>query len=118
MVSMTSQTTTTTRRQSHQAQAESAPETFELSIKTPGRSLRELSRRIAGPSRPQESSDEDDNAADDFPPATAQSVVQRWNSPKTNIGRLGFAFFSFVIAGLNDGAVGVRSDISPIQAGY
>jgi hypothetical protein len=53
-----------------------------------------------------------------FPLATAQSVVQRWNSPKGNIGRLGFAFFPFVIAGLNDGAVVVRSDLFSIQIGY
>ncbi|TDZ35382.1 Bypass of stop codon protein 6 [Colletotrichum trifolii] len=40
------------------------------------------------------------------PPPGAQSELERWNSPKANMGRLGFAFFSFVIAGMNDAAVG------------
>ena len=32
--------------------------------------------------------------------------MQRWNEPKGNIARLGFSFFSFAIAGMNDAAVG------------
>jgi hypothetical protein len=41
------------------------------------------------------------------PPADAQGQVERWNYPRSNVLKLGFAFFSFVIAGMNDGAVGV-----------
>ncbi|KAJ9629186.1 hypothetical protein H2204_008975 [Knufia peltigerae] len=97
------------------------PESFELSFKSPGRSLREISRRVvnggtssssssSSPSRTQEnssSSDEEDNIRDDVdPPPTAQVVTQRWNKPRGNVPRLGFAFWSFIIAGMNDGAVG------------
>ncbi|KAJ9617168.1 hypothetical protein H2200_000889 [Cladophialophora chaetospira] len=90
----------------------SSPETFELSLKAPGRSLRELSRQVVnGASSPvpptRTSSDEEDNIRDDVdPPVDAQTVVQRWNEPKGNIARLGFAFFSFIVTGMNDGAVG------------
>ncbi|KIW12094.1 hypothetical protein PV08_09368 [Exophiala spinifera] len=89
----------------------SDPETFELSFKSPGRSLREISRRVVNgtsSSRAQEStSDEEDNIRTDAdPPPSAQAVTQRWNRPRGNIPRLGFAFWSFIIAGMNDGAVG------------
>ncbi|KFH45604.1 Bypass of stop codon protein-like protein [Hapsidospora chrysogenum ATCC 11550] len=40
------------------------------------------------------------------PPPNAHREVERWNKPKGNIGRLAFAFLSFIIAGMNDGAVG------------
>jgi hypothetical protein len=43
------------------------------------------------------------------PPAHAHGEVERWNKPKGNIGRLGFAFLSFIIAGMNDAAIGVPS---------
>jgi hypothetical protein len=94
----------------------STPETFELSLKAPGRSLRELSRRVVrgaasapSPGSGRASSDEEDNIRDEVdPPTDAHPVVQRWNEPKGNIPRLGFAFFSFIVTGLNDGAVGVR----------
>lgn len=91
--------------------AEPQPETFELSLKTPTKSLRELSRRVVGAttSSPTASSDEEENIRnEDAPPATAQPIVQRWNNPKGNTFRLGFAFFSFIITGLGDGAIGVR----------
>lgn len=45
---------------------------------------------------------------DGEPPADAHSQVERWNYPRSNVFKLGFAFLSFVIAGMNDGAVGVR----------
>ncbi|EWZ81103.1 hypothetical protein FOWG_15088 [Fusarium oxysporum f. sp. lycopersici MN25] len=32
--------------------------------------------------------------------------LQKWNYPKGNVPRLGFAFLSFIIAGMNDAAVG------------
>ena len=41
------------------------------------------------------------------PPPNAQKEVERWNRPRGNLGRLGFAFLSFIIAGMNDAAVGV-----------
>ncbi|KIW29516.1 uncharacterized protein PV07_05329 [Cladophialophora immunda] len=107
-------------RASHVQDGPSAPaETFELSLKTPTKSLRELTRRVVQGGKAslptggaQGSSDDDDNDEEDTvrdevpPPVTAQPVVQRWNKPRGNIGRLGFAFFSFIVTGLNDGAVG------------
>ncbi|KAF4460681.1 major facilitator superfamily transporter [Fusarium albosuccineum] len=44
--------------------------------------------------------------SDDVPPPNAQTQVERWNYPKGNVGKLGFAFLSFIIAGMNDAAVG------------
>jgi hypothetical protein len=92
----------------------SYPDAIELSLKKPGRTLRELSRRIAHgtpsntPTPRRVSSDAENNIRDDVePPANAQPVIQRWNEPRANIARLGFAFFSFIVTGMNDGAVGV-----------
>ena len=47
------------------------------------------------------------------PPPHAQKEVERWNRPRGNMGRLGFAFLSFIIAGMNDAAVGVWLLVSP-----
>lgn len=47
------------------------------------------------------------SSSDDVPPPNAQAEVERWNYPKSNVSRLGFAFLSFIIAGMNDAAVGV-----------
>lgn len=47
-------------------------------------------------------------ASDDVPPPNAQAEIERWNHPRSNIARLAFAFVSFIIAGMNDAAVGVR----------
>lgn len=44
---------------------------------------------------------------DDVPPPYAQGEAQRWNYPRGNMMKLGFAFLSFIIAGMNDAAVGV-----------
>ncbi|OAP61554.1 hypothetical protein AYL99_03757 [Fonsecaea erecta] len=96
-----------------------ATETFELSLKTPTKSLRELTRHVVQggkasfPTVSGQSSSSDDEQDDGVhgevpPPVTAQPVVQRWNLPRGNIGRLGFAFFSFIVTGLNDGAVGLE----------
>ncbi|EHY54448.1 hypothetical protein ABEF95_006200 [Exophiala dermatitidis] len=113
-------TTQTMTRSRHESQP-SAPETFELSLKAPGRSLRELSRRVVGNTRRHDrsssTSDEEDNAttttdynATNDVPLPSESAhcttVQKWNRPKGNIARLAFACFSFIIAGLNDAAVG------------
>ena len=94
----------------------SSPEVIELNLKTPRKSIRELSRRVLNgtssaspaPSTCRTLSEEEDNVRDEVePPIDAQPIVQRWNDPKGNIPRLGFAFFSFIVTGLNDGAVGV-----------
>jgi len=109
---MSATQTITISRTGPEPQRQPGPESIELSLKTPGRTLRELSRKIVGPSQRHESSEEEDDITTDVPPpATAQPVTQRWNKPRGNVGRLGFAFFSFIIAGLNDAAVGVR--VSP-----
>ncbi|OAL19576.1 hypothetical protein AYO22_09738 [Fonsecaea multimorphosa] len=104
-------------REPHRQDGSSAPgETFELSLKTPTKSLRELTRRVVqGGKAAQASSDEEEEEGDSVrngvppPPVTAQPVIQRWNMPRGNIGRLGFAFFSFIVTGLNDGAVGLET---------
>jgi hypothetical protein len=44
---------------------------------------------------------------DDEPPASAQGEIERWNRPRRNVGKLGFAFLSFIIAGMNDASIGV-----------
>lgn len=41
-------------------------------------------------------------------PPNAQKEAERWNKPRGNLYRLGFAFLSFIIAGMNDAAIGVR----------
>ncbi|KAH6692259.1 major facilitator superfamily domain-containing protein [Plectosphaerella plurivora] len=62
------------------------------------------SRRTA---RRNSSEEEGDLAADQPPPGhVAQSELQRWNHPKGNVTRLGFAFLTFAIAGMNDAAIG------------
>uniref|UniRef100_A0A0B7KQH1 Major facilitator superfamily (MFS) profile domain-containing protein n=1 Tax=Bionectria ochroleuca TaxID=29856 RepID=A0A0B7KQH1_BIOOC len=40
------------------------------------------------------------------PPTNARHEVERWNWPRGNVPRLGFAFLSFIIAGMNDAAIG------------
>ena len=107
------QTMTVAPPQEVQLPGPSTTGTFELSLRAPAKSLRELSRRVVSsttspPSPARSSSDEENNIRDEVdPPADAQPVTQRWNEPKANIWRLGFAFFSFIVTGMNDGAVGV-----------
>lgn len=75
---------------------------------TPGRTMRELSRRIFGQSKSGVATQQ--NELDDLSVNTSatqqQHVAQRWNQPSGNIPRLGCAFLSFMIAGMNDAAVG------------
>ncbi|KXJ88448.1 major facilitator superfamily domain-containing protein [Microdochium bolleyi] len=40
------------------------------------------------------------------PPTTAAEPLQKWNSPRSNIPRVGACFFSFVVMGSNDAAYG------------
>ena len=113
---MATETGTMTQYDADWQEQKASPESFELSFKSPGRTLKEISRRIADASKRKDSSEEEDDDRNDVPPpATAQSVQQRWNKPKGNVGRLAFAFLSFLIAGMNDAAVGVGS-FPPITA--
>ncbi|KAJ9131813.1 Major facilitator superfamily transporter [Pleurostoma richardsiae] len=48
----------------------------------------------------------DSDTPGNVPPPGAHGEIERWNKPFGNVGRLGFAFWAFVIAGLTDGAVG------------
>lgn len=52
---------------------------------------------------------DDDEGDDDSPPPghATHHELQRWNKPRGNVPRLAFAFLSFVIAGMNDAAIGV-----------
>ena len=74
-------------------------------------------RKELGDNLPQFSSkrnsqeEEAGNTTDDVPPPNAHISLQRWNHPKGNIWRLAFAFLSFIIAGMNDAAIGVCHSI-------
>lgn len=52
---------------------------------------------------------------DDVPPPHAQGEAERWNKPIGNVGRLAFAFLSFIIAGMNDAAIGVRCPLPRLR---
>lgn len=101
-----SQTATETRSVAHQQHTPFGPEAFELGrlSSSHGRSLGDISPKRDGLEEHQAS-----DVPDDSPPPHAHGALERWNSPKGNVGRLGFAFFSFIIAGMNDAAVGVSS---------
>lgn len=102
--------TSNTEPPSSQALEKHPVESFELSLRAPSKSIKEISRRVMHASRRRPSSehgDDTDNVRADIPqPATAHSTPQKWNAPRANIGRLGFAFMSFMIAGMNDAAIG------------
>ncbi|RYO90110.1 hypothetical protein DL766_002492 [Monosporascus sp. MC13-8B] len=100
------------------AQASSSPgapgtEAYELTA--PRSTLKEAWRRIRNMSKQDVSSgsgssiDIGDNVLQQAPPdaaTTTPAPAQRWNKPRGNIPRLGFCFWSFMIAGMNDAAVG------------
>ncbi|KAK6218632.1 major facilitator superfamily transporter [Colletotrichum tabaci] len=98
-----SQTATETRSVAHQQHTPFGPEAFELGrlSSSHARSLGDISPKRDGLEEHQAS-----DVPDDSPPPHAHGALERWNSPKGNVGRLGFAFFSFIIAGMNDAAVG------------
>lgn len=79
-----------------------APEAFGL-----GR-LSSSTGRVVGLPSERDTSGENQavHLVDDVPPPNAHGPTERWNSPKGNIGRLAFAFLSFIIAGMNDAAIG------------
>lgn len=49
---------------------------------------------------------------DPTPPPHASGAVETWRYPRGNLGRLGFACVSALVAGMNDGAVGVGVDLT------
>ena len=93
------------------------PESYELSFRAPGRSLKELSRRFGNEARrrsaemmrPVEGEGITDGDAPGTvpPPATAVKKLETWSKPRGNTIRLVFCFWAFIIAGMNDAAVGV-----------
>ena len=46
---------------------------------------------------------------DILPPPTAASVVQQWNTPRSNMWMVFAAFLSMMVSGLNDAAYGVSN---------
>ncbi|PMB64081.1 Bypass of stop codon protein 6 [Beauveria bassiana] len=46
------------------------------------------------------------HAGDSEPPPDAYHVVERWNKPRGNIGKMAFAFLSAMVSGMNDAAIG------------
>lgn len=52
------------------------------------------------------------------PPETAQPVLQSWNRPRSNIGRVVAAFFSFFVMGMNDATPGVSLNSASVQHQY
>ncbi|KXH35677.1 major facilitator superfamily transporter [Colletotrichum simmondsii] len=94
--------TATEARSDAQHQKTFTSEPYELGrLSSSGRALGTASPKEDGPEEHQSS-----DVPDDTPPTNAHGAVERWNSPRGNMGRLGFAFFSFAIAGMNDAAVG------------
>ncbi|KAF9869851.1 major facilitator superfamily transporter [Colletotrichum karsti] len=98
-----SQTATETRQEAHHTPF--GPEAVELArlSSSHGRPLGDISPKKDGPEEHQST---DSKGGGTEPPENAHGEVERWNSPKGNMGRLGFAFVSFIIAGMNDAAVG------------
>lgn len=79
---------------------------------SPSTTTTRLSRRIFGSSKQRDTAHDVDLDIDvetlemQSGAADSPAYIQRWNEPKGNIARLGFSFFSFAIAGMNDAAVG------------
>ncbi|KAK2029590.1 major facilitator superfamily transporter [Colletotrichum zoysiae] len=97
-----SQTATETRANTQQ-HIPFGSESYELGhlSSTHGRSLDDISPKRDGSEEHQSTDDPDSN-----PPPHAHGTIERWNSPKGNVSRIAFAFFSFIISGMNDAAVG------------
>lgn len=106
---MSQTATTTTRPQEHTSPA---PDVFELRTIGSSNVIADAAAGRKGDSatfRDQilNSFPESQIGGDSVPPADAQDVVERWNRPHGNIGKMAFAFLSFMVAGMNDGAIGV-----------
>jgi len=86
-------------------------DTCEAGQTAPEPTIKQITRRIFGLSKSTSEvtnvqSELDDLNADAASTRNVALVQQRWNQPSGNIPRLGFAFMSFMIAGMNDAAVG------------
>lgn len=90
------QSSTQTCTETHQETSSS--EVYELHGISPGKNERKAHNQS-----------NDSKSVDIASPPNAHVEIERWNSPKANSGRLTFAFISFIIAGMNDAAVGVRN---------
>jgi hypothetical protein len=67
----------------------------------------------AAASGPMVLDDNVDKEAAHLPPSPKEeAVLQKWNSPRINAWRFLVTLYSFIILGMNDGTVGVRS--SPV----
>jgi Na+/melibiose symporter-like transporter len=84
-------------------------ETFELGPKSASNPTPDVSRRLTTNSQrriePGHESGEA-TSSDALSQVASQPHQQCWNKPTTNVGRLGFCFVSFIIAGMNDAATG------------
>lgn len=94
-----SQTVTTTGESAH---VSAAPGVFELRPWQGGPKNDSASFQEQGKVSP-----ERQNEDDATPPSDAQTITERWNYPRGNIGKMAFAFVSFTVAGMNDAAIGV-----------
>lgn len=104
-MSQTFTTTSTTHLGPHQSLAQDAIELRRLSSGT-GRQIGQQGKRN-GPEEAQNGGANSEVAGDGEAPPNASGEIERWNYPQINIGKLGFAFVSFIIAGMNDAAIGV-----------
>ncbi|KAK7408124.1 hypothetical protein QQX98_009715 [Neonectria punicea] len=86
-------TTTTTQHEHHLSPIEA----IYLRPLSSGKVLGEAHDQLAAESARQD---------DDEPPPNTHTQLEQWNYPRGNTGKLGFAFLSFIIAGMNDAAVG------------
>lgn len=89
-----------------QSSTQTCTETHQETSSSEVYELRGISPEKNGPKEQHQSNDS--KSVDIASPPNAHFEIERWNSPKSNSGRLIFAFISFIIAGMNDAAVGVR----------
>ncbi|KAM3474495.1 hypothetical protein MY8738_007870 [Beauveria namnaoensis] len=99
-----SQTITSTRSPLH---ASAAPRDFALST-VAGVGASQTERKADSESFQEQGlvSATSQHAGDSEPPPDAYHVVERWNKPRGNIGKMAFAFLSAMVSGMNDAAIG------------
>lgn len=85
-----------------------APDDARVRHTVPGRSIKEFSRRIFGPSNSSTTTQQSelDDLHIEALSTRSSHLAQKWNQPTGNIPRLGCSFLSFMIAGMNDAAIG------------
>lgn len=88
-----------------QSSTQTCTETHQETSGSEVHELRGISPEKNGPKEHHQSTDS--KGVDIASPPNIHVEIERWNSPKANSGRLVFAFISFIIAGMNDAAVGV-----------